>query len=166
MSSLKSLEPEAAADALEQAVVDVAEQSFCGFAERCTPALFAELLERTGDEASVWLRATLGFAGPFGGTLMVELPEALAGELLSACLGMDPDPEDPSLPGVTDAVGEFTNMVCGAWLTRSHGEEKFDLQPPRLERHDEPGRKRWTLEPSPTLLMSVNDRPVRLRLTL
>lgn len=165
MSSLKSLEPADAADALEQAVVDVAEQSFCGFAERCTPALFAELLDRTGDEQREWLRATLDFAGRFGGTLMVELPDELAGELLASCIGVDAAEDDPALPGVDDAVGEFTNMVCGAWLTRSFGEDKFDLRPPQLERLTAPDRKRWAGEPSPTLLMSVNDRPVRLRLT-
>jgi CheY-specific phosphatase CheX len=144
-------------------MTDVAEQSFCGFAERCTAAMFTELLDRTGEDDNVWLRATLGFVGRLEGALTVEMPTSLAGELLSSCLGVDAS-EDAG-PGIEDAAGEFANMVVGAWLTRAYPDEKFDLRPPRLERLTATGRNRWAAEPAPTLFMSVNDRPVRLLLT-
>jgi CheY-specific phosphatase CheX len=165
MSSLKSLAPADAGPALELALIDVAEQSFCGFADPCTPAMFAELLENTGEQDTPWLRATVVFAGRFEGAIVLDVPESLAGELRASCLGIDAAEADadPSLPGIEDAVGEFANMVCGTWLTRSFGEDKFDLRAPALEHLRDEHRARWAAEPPATLLLSLNDRPLRLR---
>jgi hypothetical protein len=166
MSSLKSLEPADAAPALEQALIDVAEQSFCGFADPQTPASFVELMENTGEQDTTWLRAVVSFTGRFTGAITLDVPESLAGELLSSCLGVDAAEAaaDPSLPGPEDAVGEFANMVCGAWLTRSFGTEKFDLRAPQIEQLPDGGvRATWSAEPPATLLVGVNDRPLRLR---
>lgn len=165
MSSLKSLAPADLAPALEQALIDVAEQSFCGFADPCTPAMFTDLIASTGEQETSWLRATVAFEGRFQGTIVLDVPESLAGELLSSCLGIDAAEAaaDPSLPGIGDAVGEFANMVCGAWLTRSFGEDKFDLGAPALEQLPGTVQGLWAAEPPATLLLSLNDRPLRLR---
>src|SRR5689334_13943002 len=104
MSSLRSLEPADAAPALEQALIDVAEQSFCGFADPCTPGSWSELLDNTGEQDTTWLRAVVGFNGRFAGTITLDVPATLAGELLSSCLGVDAEEAaaDPSLPGPED----------------------------------------------------------------
>jgi hypothetical protein len=156
---------------LEAALTEVAEQSFCGFVEPCTPDRFGELMDVARETGGEWLRAHLGFAGPFQGEITVDLPEPLAKSLLAACLGLDANDESQfSAVVVEDGAGELANMICGTWLTRSYGNARFDLKPPRVERLAQtafavngpaaatPGKG--------VLLTGINDLPVRVGLSV
>jgi CheY-specific phosphatase CheX len=168
MSSLKSSPAgREATQALEAAIVDVAENSFSLFTEICSQARFEELLARSATSGADWMRATIGFAGPFNGELTVDVPEPLALELLASCVGIDAEPGGDALPAVEDAVGELANMICGTWLTRNYGTQRFDLKPPRVDRVDAANLGRlWAAATDGALLMGLNDQPVRVRLAM
>jgi CheY-specific phosphatase CheX len=155
------------AKALEAAVVEVGEQSFAAFTEVCEPVRFKELLANVAGMGADWMRATVGFAGPFNGELTVDVPEPLALELLASCVGIDAEPDGEALPAVEDAVGELANMVCGTWLTRNYGNERFDLKPPRVDKIDAANIERlWSAATDGALLVGFNDQPVRIRLVV
>jgi hypothetical protein len=144
-------------DVLRQALADVGEHSFCAYVESCDPARFAE-------EASLvpsWVRSSVLFDGAFGGAVLLAVPDALGRDLFGAFLGAEPGlvPLDGAL---FDLVGELTNMVCGAWLTRAC-QGRFEL------RHPEVSRMRPD-ESHPDgrdcLLFLINDQPCYLRLAL
>jgi hypothetical protein len=156
---------------LEAALTEVAEQSFCGFVEPCTPDRFGELLDVIRDTGAPWLRAHLGFVGPFHGELTVDLPEPLAKSLLAACLGLDAsDDSQFSAVVIEDGAGELANMICGAWLTRCYTNLRFDLKPPRVERFAQQGFTVHNIAPptsqSGVLLTGINDLPVRVGLSV
>lgn len=156
---------------LEAALTEVAEQSFCGFVEPCTPDRFGELLDVARESGGEWLRARLGFAGPFQGELTVDLPEPLAKSLLASCLGLDAsDDSQFSAVVVEDGAGELANMICGTWLTRSYGNVRFNLNPPRVERLAQQALAiNGPTAPTPAsgvLLTGINDLPVRVRLSV
>jgi hypothetical protein len=157
---------------LEAALTEVAEQSFCGFVEPCTPDRFGELLDSARETGGAWLRAHLGFKGPFQGELTVDLPEPLAKSLLASCLGLDANDDSQFSPVVIeDGAGELANMICGTWLTRSYGSARFDLKPPRVERL---AQQAFTVSTAATvatdangvLLTGINDQPVRVGLSV
>ena len=154
---------------LEAALTEVAEQSFCGFVEPCSPDRFGELLDVARESGGDWLRAHLGFAGPFRGELTVDLPEPLAKSLLASCLGLDAtDDSQFSAVVVEDGAGELANMICGTWLTRSYGNLRFDLKPPRVERL-QTALTVSNAAPAPgagVLLTGINDLPVRVGLSV
>jgi hypothetical protein len=77
--------------------------------------------------------ATVVFSGAFGGTMKIGVAEGLARELFGSFLGLDPS-ESPEEAPLFDLVGEFGNMVCGSWLTRSCQRRRFDLEHPVVER--------------------------------
>ncbi len=164
--------PPAVADvmpSLEAALTEVAEQSFCGFVEPCTPDRFVELLDVARDRGADWLRAHLGFAGPFKGELTVDLPEPLATQLLASCLGLDETDASQFSPVVIeDGAGELANMICGTWLTRSYGGARFDLKPPRVERLDPQAFTNASActPVSGVLLTGINDMPVQVQLAM
>jgi hypothetical protein len=175
MSSLKSRRNPAFAEhaeALNAALVEVAENSFFAFAVPSDQEQFAELVRHPvsldPDQPPVparWLATTVHFAGAFAGHLEVVASEALARQLLAAFCGLDPD-EDVLQSQVTDSVGEFANQVCGTWLTRACQRRRFDLQPPRVEWQ----AAGWMpLDPplpgehDGDVLVCLNDCPVRLR---
>ena len=60
-----------------------------------------------------------------------------------------------------DLVGEFANMVCGAWLTRCGGQGLFTLSPPVVEPRLEPAGADLV-----RLFAAVNDRPLAVSLRL
>jgi hypothetical protein len=155
---------------LEAALTEVAEQSFCGFVEPCTPDRFGELLDVAKESGGAWLRAHLGFAGPFQGELTVDLPEPLAKSLLASCLGLDAhDDSQFSAVVVEDGAGELANMICGTWLTRNYSGARFDLKPPRVERLAEQSAAVNGPTATPAngvLLTGINDLPVRVRLSV
>jgi len=155
---------------LEAALTEVAEQSFCGFVEPCTPDRFGELLDVARESGGAWLRAHLGFAGPFQGELTVDLPEPLAKSLLASCLGLDANDDSQFSPVVIeDGAGELANMICGTWLTRSYGNARFDLKPPRVERLAQQAFTVAGPGASPdtgVLLTGINDLPVRVGLSV
>jgi CheY-specific phosphatase CheX len=167
MSSLKSSTqgPELA-QAVTASIIEVAEHSFAMFTESCTQRRFDELLSRSSGSGAEWMRATLAFKGPFEGELTVDVPEPLALELLASCVGIS-SPGEENLPSVEDAVGELANMVCGTWLTKNHGAQKFDLKPPRVDRVDANNlRHLWASTAANALLMGLNDQPVRVHMSV
>jgi CheY-specific phosphatase CheX len=142
---------------VREALVEVAENSFFAFVDPVEAEVAGELLAI----APSWLQATVAFEGAFGGTMQIALAEPLAIELFVAFLGLEPGdvPDDARL---FDLVGEFCNMVCGSWLTRSCQSRRFDLHHPevmRLTAADAP-----QAEPD-RLVLTLNGQPVCLRLT-
>ncbi len=178
MSSSKSLAPPDAGLTLRDAFVDVCENSFFAYVETCDARRFAELAEQWSETArayeggerprrpavSEWLKASIGFGGPFPGAIEVILPEALARSLVTSILGTDPE-EVLAEHQVFDGLGEFANMICGAWLTNLAQKQIFELRAPAVTRmapdwtpvkdsswNDERGHR-----------LAVNELPVRLR---
>lgn len=142
MSSVKSQAPPAEAGAtLRQAFTDVCENSFFAFVESCTAERFATMINEAGPVSiggaaprqPQWLRASVGFTGTFAGAVEVVLPEPLAISLVSSLVGEEPDGEMAE-HWMFDGVGEFANMICGAWLTMLSGSEAFELRPPAVTR--------------------------------
>ncbi len=134
------------------------------FTESCTPRRFDELLSRSSTSGAEWMRATLAFKGPFQGELTVDVPEPLALELLASCVGIS-SPGEENLPSVEDAVGELANMVCGTWLTKNHGAQKFDLKAAarRSRGREQPAASVGVHRGLRERLMGLNDQPVRVR---
>jgi hypothetical protein len=138
--------------AIAVAVSTVAERSFFACVDRCDSPDLDEI------EAE-WLVATVMFDdGPIHGSMACSLPNDLALRLFDAFSGRDP--ATPLPPGhlVDDLVGEFSNMVCGTWLTRCEAHRVFRLSPPIVDRVQQPrgegGRRReW---------LAVNNRPVAI----
>ena len=117
------------ADAVLSAVTDVAERSFYAMAEACDGERFAELAAANRQ----WLTAQVRFVEhDCAGAVTCRLPMALAERLFDAFSGRDP--EDPAAPlsEVHDLVGEFANMICGSWLTRTANERTFALSRPMV----------------------------------
>ena len=166
--------PADASALLRDSLFDVCEQSFFAFVEPCSPERFSELVAQVDPEAGIrpagrtkpseWLKASVAFTGPFGGAIEVVLPERLAKSLVGSLLG-----EPPEAPmaehQIFDGIGEFANMVCGAWLTGFSDRQAFGLRSPAVTRMA-PG---WTpLSESAAdergHRVCVNDAPVRVRL--
>ena len=164
--------PADASALLRDALFDVCEQSFFAFVEPCSPERFAELVAQveplTADrraKRSEWLKASVAFSGPFGGAIEVVLPERLARSLVGSLLGEPPEAAMPEHQ-IFDGIGEFANMVCGAWLTGFSDRQAFGLRPPAVTRmasgwsplsENGSGEERGHR-------VCVNDAPVRVRL--
>jgi CheY-specific phosphatase CheX len=132
--------PADASALLRDALFDVCEQSFFAFVEPCSPERFAELAAQveplTADrraKPSEWLKASVAFTGPFGGAIEVVLPERLARSLVGSLLGEPPEAPMPEHQ-IFDGIGEFANMVCGAWLSRLSDDCLFELRVPAVTR--------------------------------
>jgi hypothetical protein len=172
MSSVKSpLTPADLHAALHAALVAVGENSCSVFVEGCDAKQFSALVDRAapppagGRSHDGWLKASVGFAGAFSGTVEVALPEPLGLALVTSILSV---PADTPLPDAQlfDGVGEFANMVCGAWLSGLGDRALFELRVPAVARM----AARWnpmTESPDGTemisLTASVNEMPVRVR---
>src|SRR5262245_37640967 len=122
-------------DAILTAVQTVAERSFFALVEPCD--------ERGFDERAAavtrWLAATVRFEeGPVVGSMSCLLPEDLAYALFDAFSGRDPSDPAPARDQVLDLAGEFSNMACGAWLSRSATDWTFRLSPPVVEPERQP----------------------------
>lgn len=137
--------------AIAVAVSTVAERSFFACVDRCDrPEL--------DDIDAEWLVATVRFDdGPVCGSLACSLPTDLAERLFDAFSGRDPGAALPLRHEVEDLIGEFSNMVCGAWLSRCEAHRVFRLSQPVVRRVPRPasdGRRReW---------MVVDNRPVAI----
>jgi CheY-specific phosphatase CheX len=119
-----------AASAMFDAVRTVAEQSFFAVAEPADDRSFGV----AASQVPRWLVATVGFEqGPLAGSVSCTLPEKLANGLFDAFTGRDPGEPAPTASLVHDLVGEFSNMVCGAWLTRVESGRTFTLSHPSVE---------------------------------
>ena len=168
--------------ALRDAFVDVCENSFFAYVEVCDARKFAILAEESSRTArsvqeaggqlpsrarqrpSEWLKGSVGFSGSFGGAIEIIMPEKLARSLVASLLGESPETEFAEHQ-VFDGLGEFANMVCGAWLTAMSQRSSFNLRAPAVTRmasdwtpltdsswNDEQGYR-----------LAVNESPVRLR---
>lgn len=156
MSSPTSLQRPLDADALDAfcaAAVQVAEESLFAFAEPCDVGAF----RAAGDAAAAWLTADVTFRGPFHGRAEVTLPAPLATELCAAFCGADA--ADLTDDQIHDFTGEFANQMCGLWLTRNHGHERFDLDAPVVKAGATPD-----VDGVSGGFLLVNDHPVRLSL--
>jgi hypothetical protein len=117
------------AEAVVSAVTDVAERSFYAMAELCDEDRFAELAAAHRQ----WLSAQVRFVEQdCAGSVTCRLPMALAERLFDAFSGRDPDDPAAPLSDVHDLVGEFANMICGSWLTRTANERTFALTRPTV----------------------------------
>jgi hypothetical protein len=162
------------AHALQAALADVAENSFFGFTVPLDEASFADLARNppvfdldAPPAREPWVVTEVRFTGAFAGVVEIAMNESLARQLLQAFLGLGPDDpiEDAQL---FDSTGEFANQVCGTWLTRACEDRRFDLQPPVVVRQ----ALAWLpLDTVPQggnvgqVLMSMNDLPLRVRIT-
>ena len=171
MSSAKSpaLTPTDLHDTLQTALIEVGENAYFVFVEACDAGGFATLAEQERDKAHgaavTWLMASVRFSGAFSGSVEIVLPERLGRWLVSSLLGMTPDEELPEAQ-VFDGVGEFANMVCGAWLSRVGDQALFELKVPAVTRMaaewnpvaDGRGREEMRCR-----MVSLNDSPMRIR---
>ena len=90
-------------------------------------------------EESEWVKASLSFTGTaFSGTIDVLLPMRLARQLVASLLGLSQEVELHEVEmrehQVFDGIGEFANMICGAWLTDLSGSQAFNLDAPEVGR--------------------------------
>jgi hypothetical protein len=157
--SLLSLPPADLALGLHAAVVEVAENSLFAFADQSDQATFDAAAGATGD----WICTHIRFTGSTCGTLEVNTPAALVRRLCASFAGASPD-DAISESDVVDFAGEFANMVCGTWLTRTCRHESFSLTPPRviagsaaIDLGGESGGSSAT-----TLYLAIDDTPIRL----
>ena len=109
-----------------------------------------------------WLIATVAFdGGPLAGAMSCTLPEDLAYSLFDAFSGRDPSEPLPAAHELDDLVGEFANMVCGAWLSRSAGDRVFRLKPPTVVR-----TPRALVARRRRVSVAISNRPVAIDLHL
>jgi|SRR4051812_22181894 CheY-specific phosphatase CheX len=156
--SLPKLSDPDTASAMFEAVRSVAEQSFFAVAEPGDERSFA------AQAAAVpsWLVATVRFEqGTLQGSVACTMPTTLARGLFDAFAGRDPSEPEPGLELVHDLVGEFSNMVCGAWLTRVASSRTFTLHHPSVESVNTPRH-----DGGPRLLAVIDDTPVAVEVTL
>jgi CheY-specific phosphatase CheX len=132
---------------LVDAITNICETSFFAMAEPPSPELLASLPSH-----EAWYQGDVTFRGPFDGRVRVALPVALAEEMFAAFLGCDED-DDANPAEIQDVVGEFTNMVCGTWLTGLNEADVFALEHPTVNTAHAP----VMLEP---MVLAVNDMPV------
>jgi len=90
-------------------------------------------------KVSEWVKASLSFTGTaFSGTIDVLLPMRLARQLVASLLGLSQEVELHEVEmrehQVFDGIGEFANMICGAWLTDLSGSQAFNLDAPEVGR--------------------------------
>lgn len=107
--------------ALDRALTLVVEESFFAMIDPVPenlPAVEGQIVS-----------ASVSFEGSFSGAVTCRMPRALAHELTAAFIGEEV-PSDGEV--VDDLAGEFANMVCGRWLTRTQG-QVFDLEHPTVE---------------------------------
>ena len=156
--SLPKLSDPDTASAMFEAVRSVAEHSFFAVAEPGDERSFSA----QAAAVPAWLVATVRFEqGPLKGSVACTMPTSLARGLFDAFAGRDPSEPEPGTELVHDLVGEFSNMVCGAWLTRVASNRTFTLHRPTVEPIP-------TLRDSggPRLLAVIDDVPVSVEVTL
>jgi len=156
--SLPKLSDPDTASAMFEAVRSVAENSFFAVAEPGDERSFAA----QAAEVPSWLVSTVRFEqGSLHGSIACTIPVTLARGLFDAFAGRDPSDPEPAPELVQDLVGEFSNMVCGAWLTRVASSRTFTLHHPSVEFVPSPRH-----EGGPRLLAVIDDVPVSVEVHL
>ena len=155
-------------EALQSAVIEVCENAYFVFVEACDAPQFATLVEQIKAEkgrgaAGRWLNASVAFRGATSGQIEVVMPERLGTWLVVSLLGL---PADATLKEIelVDGVGEFANMVCGAWLSKAMETASFLLDVPTVTRMP----AGWSPEASPQgdqayRTVVVNEMPLEVR---
>ena len=155
-------------DALQSAVIEVCENAYFVFVEPCDAPQFSALVEQVRAEkgrgpSGRWLNASVAFHGASTGEVEVVLPERLGTWLVVSLLGLPPDAvlKDNQL---LDGVGEFANMVCGAWLSRLSDDCLFELRVPAVTRMTAgwtplSDSDRWGLI---CRMVTINELPMRI----
>ena len=167
MSSAKSqlLTPTDLHDTLQAALIEVGENAYFVFVEPCDAGAFATLAEQEREKGPGWLMASVRFTGAFSGSVEIVMTERLGHWLVTSLLGMSPEDDLPENQ-MFDGVGEFANMVCGAWLSRVGDQALFELKMPAVTRMATEwnpvgeGRGREELM---CRMVSLNDSPMRIR---
>jgi hypothetical protein len=163
MSSAKSpaLNPSDLHDALQQSLIEVSENAYFVFVEPVDLTQFAEAVGLVRDS---WLKVSVAFEGSFAGAVEIVLPEPLGKWLVTSLLGMQSH-ELIGEPQEFDGVGEFANMVCGAWLSRLSDDSLFELRVPAVTRMT-PG---WTplvdrggRQELASRMVTINELPMRV----
>jgi hypothetical protein len=130
-TTLQKLCDRIAGEAVASAVEAVAERSFFAVVDRCPE----HVLNSLSVSVPQWLTATVRFEdGSVKGSMSCTLPEDLTYALFDGFSGRDPSEPLPAERELYDLVGEFANMVCGAWLSRGAGDRAFRLGPPLVAR--------------------------------
>lgn len=92
--------------------------------------MFTDDTDATPPAGSGWLETTIGYHGPATGMLRFHCTRDFAVALAANLLGASPEDED-CVQQSQDAIGEFMNIVCGQFITATHGTEQvFDLTIP------------------------------------
>ena len=150
-TQLKPLAPDGAAAPIRAAVTTVAEQCFFAMVDGCDE----KTLEKSPPNA--WLVAMIRFDdGHTSGSLACWVPPDLALTMFDSFCGREPGQPLPPAHQIYDLVGEFSNMVCGDWLSRSIGHrQSFELSQPIVVQAPRPANNM-----SRRLWVKVNERPL------
>ena len=147
-------------DVMLDVVTVVAERSFFSVAEPCDDHRFATLSGNT----TRWIVAAVRFAeADCTGVVSCTLAEDLAHMLFDAFTGRDPVEPEPEPEHLYDLVGEFTNMICGLWLTRLASQQTFSLSRPTVQQV--PDRSLLALADA-RLLLVINEMPLAVEVRL
>lgn len=157
--SLPDLNGPETADAILTALRTVAERSFFAEVEPCDDRTFGRLTSGV----SAWLVATVRFEeGTTIGAMSCALSEELATALFDAFTGHDPSAPRPARAQILDLIGEFANMVCGAWLSHSAAAWTFRLSPPTVE----PSLEMAPADLVQLIFVTANDHPLAVAVRL
>lgn len=86
--------------------------------------------EPSGDD--LWLEALITYQGPVNGTLRFRCTRDFSRHLAANLLGLDAA-EEITESQANDVAKEFLNIVCGQFVTATHGtEDVFDLTIPEI----------------------------------
>ena len=114
------------------AVGTVAERNFFAFVDPCGDPV-------DDGDGREWLVASIRFDdGAVSGRLACSLRSDLAQMLFDAFSGRDPASPLPPRHLLDDLIGEFSNMVCGTWLSRCAGDRLFRLGRPVVDHLRQP----------------------------
>ena len=156
--SHRSSRPAAATllEMLPDTVVDVADQAFFAWAERCDGLELSGLARGSDAEPAAlrWLAARVEFTGAIAGSLEVLLTADLAAELGVVMMGETAGEDLPDAQ-LKDVAGEMANILCGALLRRAGHE--FRLKPPETCIAAPPSSA------DGYMVFLVNDRPLLVR---
>ena len=85
----------------------------------------------TVPEQALPVCACLEFRGEPSGSFGVNLSEGAARVITANFLGDEPEAVSPAQ--IAEVICELSNMICGAILTRIHGDNLFELTSPELQ---------------------------------